>query len=153
MNVNTISNIEKLEDFLKKADKLFPVPLSEKVNLHEYAVKLFEKATLCSFTVNGDIVGLAGGYTENTTDNLAYLSLLCVLPEFQGKGIGYNLVNRFINISESKKLRGVHLYAVKTNLPAMKMYNKMGFEEFITENELRPNDAHLIYVIGDKTER
>lgn len=35
--------IEQIENFLKKVDFDFPVPLSQKTDLHTYAIKLYEK--------------------------------------------------------------------------------------------------------------
>ena len=36
-----------IETFLRKVDSSFPVALSQKQNLHSFAAKLHDKATLC----------------------------------------------------------------------------------------------------------
>lgn len=44
--MNVVS-LDMIEAFLLDVDMDFPIPLSDKVILNEYAVKLYEKATLC----------------------------------------------------------------------------------------------------------
>ena len=126
---------------------MFPVPLSEKQNLSLFAVKLCEKATLCCSYENSEICSLVAGYTDNVPDNKAYISVVASLPSAQGNGYASALVKEFINISKRKGLGAVHLYAVESNTPAIRMYEKLGFERLAMENEPRPDDVHLIYYI------
>lgn len=135
----------KLLNFLHKADQLFPIPLSTKHNLKEFAEKLCDKATMCTAIEDGNIVALLAGYTDNVENNLGYISIVATLPQAQGKGYGTLLIREFLDIARTKGLRAVHLYAVRENIPAMRMYNKLGFEDYVLDDEPRPNDAHLIY--------
>ena len=68
----------KLAQFLYKVDRLFPTPLSEKVNIDGYARKLHDSATVCFAEDNGTIVGIVGGYTENVIHNTAFISIVGV---------------------------------------------------------------------------
>ena len=109
-------------DFLKKVDTLFPIRLSAKQNLDEYALKLCNKATLCSVRDNDMVVALVAGYTDQVENGLGYISIVAVLPEMQGRGYGSSLVREFLDVAQKKGLRAVHLYAVPDNFPAMRMY-------------------------------
>lgn len=144
MNNLTKKNIE---DFLKEVDGTFPVPLSKKQNLKDFAKKLYEKATLTVKCEGEKILSMAAGYTDNTPDNKGYLSIVATLNSSQGKGYAKKLVKEFIDICEKKGLDAVHLYAVKENIAAVSMYEKLGFSEYIADNETRPYDLHLIYRI------
>lgn len=137
----------KLLNFLYKADQLFPIPLSTKHNLEEFAEKLCDKATMCTAIEDGNIVALLAGYTDNVENDLGYISIVATLPQAQGKGYGTTLIQEFLDIARRKGLRAVHLYAVSENIPAMRMYKKLGFEDYILDDEPRPNDVHLIYYI------
>ncbi len=139
--------MKQIETFLREVDALFPVPLSQKQDLPAFAKKLHEKATLCTVTDRDTILSMVAGYTDNVTDGLAYISVVGTLPCAQGKGYARALLQRFLDICKEKHLRGVHLYAVKTNLPAVKMYAGLGFVEWRAENEARPQDLHLLYLI------
>ena len=140
-------SVEQIEFFLNKVDKLFPVPLSEKQNLHEFACKLRNKATICAKVEYGEIVSAVCGYTENVVNKAAYISIVATIPEAQGKGFASELVLQFIGIADSRNLSYVHLYAVPDNIGAIKLYKNLGFKEMILEDEPRPQDAHLIYYI------
>jgi len=140
-------DLKKLLNFLDKADQLFPIPLSAKHNLEEFAKKLCDKATICTAIEGGDIVALLAGYTDNVENKLGYISIVATLPQAQGKGYGTMLIREFLGIARTKGLRAVHLYAVRENIPAIQMYKKLGFEDYILNDEPRPNDAHLIYYI------
>ena len=146
-------NYSKIYEFLRKADRLFPIPLSKKQNLDEFAKKLCEKATLCMIKEECDIVALLAGYTDHVKDGLGYISIVATLPSAQGKGYGASLVREFLDIAQEKGLRAVHLYAVKENIPAMRMYEKLGFEAYFLEDEPRPNDAHLIYFFDKEVQK
>lgn len=143
-------DIQKIEEFLISADKLFPIPLSQKQNLKAFAQKLAEKATICTACEDGKIVSMVAGYTDNVVDGLAYISIVASLPNTQGKGYASSLIKEFIRICKQKTIDAVHLYTTKTNDVAIKMYKKLGFVEWITPNEPRPEDLHLIYYIGEK---
>lgn len=141
---------EKVERFLRAVDKTFPVPLSERQDLTDFAKKLIEKATICTKTADGEIVSLVAGYTENTTENMGYISVVATKEEYRGQGLAKELLREFIDVAEAKGLSAVHLYAVPENTAAINMYENLGFEPYIVKGEPRPDDAHLIYYIGDK---
>ncbi len=139
--------VKKIEAFLRAVDTSFPVPLSQKQELHEFALKLYEKGTLCFIEENGEICSMIAGYTDNVINDIGYISISATLPSARGKGYASKLIKEFISTAKEKKLKAIHLYAVRENLPAVKMYERLGFVEWNIENEPRPNDLHLIYYI------
>ncbi len=139
-----------IEEFLISVDKLFPVPLSQKQNLKNFARKLDEKATIFTACEEGKIVSMVAGYTDNIVDSMAYISIVASLPCTQGKGYASSLVKDFIKACEKKAIKAIHLYTTPNNIVAIKMYKKLGFVEWIMPNEPRPDDLHLIYYIGEK---
>ena len=143
---------EKLLAFLLEADETFPVPLSQKQDLKAFAQKLMDRATLCAIWEDNRIVSLVAGYTENVQNNMGYMSIAATLPAARGKGYAAALVRSFLEKAGEKKLDGVHLYAVHENLPAMRMYEKLGFVPYQVAEEPRPNDAHLVYWLRNKEE-
>ncbi len=140
-------SLSALREFLDAVDHCFPVPLSQKQNLDSYAEKLLAHGTLCGTmsTGGGHILALAAGYTDNVHGNLGYLSMVATLEEARGCGYASRLVTQFLEIARDKGLDGVHLYAVASNEPAVRMYQRLGFVEYHPQNEPRPNDLHLIY--------
>ena len=136
---------QEIERFLKEVDKTFPVPLSKKQNLSEYAKKLYKYATLCIEILDGKIVSMVAGYTEKIEDNIAYIAVVATTKDARGKGFAKKLLVEFMDICRVKEIDAVHLYTVARNAVAVSMYKKLGFMEYDAQNELRPNDLHLIY--------
>lgn len=131
--------------FLREADSSFPVPLSQKQPLPDFARKLAEKATVCACCRDGRIVSAVIGYTRNVTGELAYISVVATLPEARGRGLAPGLIKEFIAQCRQAGLRGVHLYTDPTNTAAIKMYETLGFVPYAPETETRPGDIHLIF--------
>lgn len=144
-------SVKKIHEFLKLVDKEFPIPLSEKTDLKDYALKLYRNATLCTYEENDNILAMVAGYTENIVGDMAYISMVVTLPEARGRGIARGLVSEFIGRARMKRLKAVHLYAVRQNTAAMKLYSDIGFVEWHLENEKRPDDVHFIYYLNEKT--
>ena len=106
----------KIKEFIFKIDNMFPVPLSEKININEYCDKILKKGIcIVEKDENGDIIGLITGYVNDTENKLAYISTLCILPEYQNRHIGTQLLNKFFEIAKQNKMEKIFLYTHKNN--------------------------------------
>lgn len=130
--------------FLQKVDRDFPIPLSSKQNLQEYAQKITEYATICAIEDDGNIIAAAIGYTEHLPEKMAYLAVVATVPDYRGRGLAAKCVKQFITQCQSKQIPAVHLYTAVDNIRAIHMYESMGFRKYFPENEPRPDDLHLI---------
>ncbi|MFQ5980344.1 MAG: GNAT family N-acetyltransferase [Candidatus Heimdallarchaeota archaeon] len=54
---------------------------------------------------------------------------MSVIPSYQRRGIGTILIETLIEIGKSLKLRKLVLHVVKENTPAIRLYEKVGFEK------------------------
>lgn len=143
---NAIKNVcrDEIITYLESVDQLFPVPISQKVNISEYADKLINQAALVVYREHGILMGMAAGYTEHLPDNnLAYLALVGLLPEAQGRGLGGALVKQFIAVAKKAGARGVHLYTDPSNHRAIAMYEKLGFSRIQIAGDSRWRDVHF----------
>lgn len=99
--------------------------------------------------VKGHIVGYARGKV-NTEQNRFYLESLYVLPEFQGKGIGSEL----LKIVERKALELNHtaiwLGVMVQNIPSLEWYKKLGFQ-FVEESPFQMGKTSVNHLIGFRT--
>ena len=137
-------NATAIEAFLRKVDQDFPVPLSQKQDLGDLAQKFARAATLCVAASDTGITAMVAGYTENLANGMAYASVAAALPEERGKGLVSSLMREFMDICVSKGIPALHLYTASSNLPALAMYRKLGFEIWDCPGEPRPGDVHLI---------
>lgn len=139
-------NEDILSSFLKRINYDFPIPLDKKVNIDEYVKKIL-KGTIKVYKCNNKILGLVAGYTENIINNSAYISIVAVDKEFRGQGIANLLIKEFINDCIMKNIESINLYTHSTNINAIKMYKRLGFEENKVQNKDRRDDIHLVYRI------
>lgn len=136
---------KQLINFLNAVDDSFPVPLSKKQNLNDFANKLLSHANLY-YRLNdqNEIISLVAGYINDYSSKLAYISIVATLPDYRGNGYAKELMSDFINECKNQDMKAVHLYMVETNYSAKKMYTSMGFTRWFVKDEKRKNDIHLI---------
>ena len=111
-------NEKQVLEFLRDIHTDFLVSLSDKVELSEYAYKLWRRATLCTEVREGESVRMVAGHIEN----LAYIALVGVRCAFRHQGTAQKLVERFVRIFNEKKAKGMHLYTDACNVAAIQMY-------------------------------
>ena len=87
---------------------------------------VFTNSRFCCFAREGDRIIGAGRVLADGID-CAYLCDLAVLPQFQGTGLGKEIVNRLLASAEGHKK--IILYAVPGKEP---FYRKFGFRRMLT---------------------
>ncbi len=128
IQIKKVSNILELEKFLIKIDNDFPVALSKKVNLKEYAKKVVEKGTNFFAVKNNEIIGVCTGYTNNKKECIAYISALAVLQQYRNLEVGKQLIIAFKEYSKKANMKKIQLYVHKENDRAIRFYEHNGFE-------------------------
>ena len=61
-------------------------------------------------------------------DKVAVIHILAVSPDYQGKGIGPAMVREAINMAKEKGMQAIRLDALASNIPAHRMYERLGFK-------------------------
>ena len=64
-----------------------------------------------------------------------------LLPKYQNKGIGSEIITNLITLGKSKKL-SIELQVLKINIKARKFYKKLGFMEY------KKTDTHIKMKLG-----
>ena len=78
------------------------------------------------------IVGVIDGYIIDSIhykEKVSFLEHLCVDKKYRKKRIATELIQEFSNKSKEKGALYIKLYAFEKNRNAIKLYNKLGFEE------------------------
>ena len=78
------------------------------------------------FAENESILGYAG--LQIVLDE-GYVTNIAVTKTARGKGIGKALVEALVNLSKNKNLAFISLEVRESNLPAISLYKKFGFED------------------------
>lgn len=99
------------------------------VDIIEYVDKLFSLAVINSYITEGELVGFCAYYLNDKVSKTSFLSMICVNPAYQGKGIGLILITQWII---SAKYHGFIAFKLEVdiyNKKAVNIYEKMGFKE------------------------
>lgn len=142
-----INNCEKLNNYLTKVDKDFPIPLSSKVNLDKFSKKILKSGVALACFDGERTAGIILFYANNTESKTAYVSVLSVLDSYRKRGIAQSLLNECIKMCKSINFKAIELYTHKTNEGAIALYEKNGF---IKISDLdRPDDWLMRYNLGE----
>jgi ribosomal protein S18 acetylase RimI-like enzyme len=93
-----------------------------------YVEKILNFAILVSYHIQGQLAGFIAYYCNDIDNKIAFLTMLCVKPEFSGKGIGHQLLNFSMEDIKNKGFNSLHLEVKIDNHPAMNLYKRAGFE-------------------------
>lgn len=124
---NNVKSKKRILKFLTEIDGIFPVNLSDKVDLNEYVNKIFEKGIIIISEFNNEIVGVLTGYINDKKNKLAYISVLGIKKEYQRRNIGKKLLHIFEQEAKKQKMTNILLYTHKENVGAIKFYEREGY--------------------------
>lgn len=98
------------------------------------------------------VVG-CGGYTDQVGEG--YINNIAVSSEYRGKGLGSLLLETILDAGRRKGITDFTLEVRVGNAPAVKMYEKLGFESAGIRKrfyEKPVEDAYVMWLRGYKTE-
>lgn len=121
------SNKDELNELLHLCDENFTPKLSQRVNIKDYSEKIFNNAVRFEAWKNKKLIGLIAAYFNQT--GLVFITNVCVLSEFSGKGVAAHLLEQCINESLSQKMTMIELEVSEENHRAIRFYEKFKFEK------------------------
>ncbi len=137
MNVRILETKYQFEEALKllnEFDMEFSPHLSSYVDIKEYAEKLSRYANFLIAEEHGRVIGHLAFYKNQNAMEL-YVTALCVLNAYRGKGVGKQLLNYLCNIGLSKGYTNISLEMRRDNKNTLGFYKKMQFEISQTRSE------------------
>ena len=112
---------------LSSCDADFVPRLSTRVEMQDYAKKIASRATRFEAWAGDKLVGLMAVYCNNQEQRIAFITSVSVLKIWAGKGIATNLLAQCVEHAKMSGMQQVSLEVAQNNLPAVKLYEKMGF--------------------------
>lgn len=127
--------------------KLYPSEHSARAMTKEGAQYLCAEdgRIIGAFVLNTDPEGAyhKGHWSRELPDgSFMVIHALAVAPEYQGKGLGSEIVRFCIETAKAGGYRAIRLDIVPGNLPAQKLYEKNGFS-YIEDADLERGYAHI----------
>ncbi len=115
---------------LRQFDPVFP-HLKEKIqNYQAFSEKLAAHAIVCAMRLDGILCGLLVFYANDLAHKVAYISLLGLLPAWQGRNLGRLLIDYCAQVSLQSGMENLQLEVDLDNHNAIRFYEKMGFSRF-----------------------
>lgn len=118
---------DEIRGHLLRCDMNFLPPLSTRVEVKDYANKIWEKATRFEAWEGGTLVGLVAVYCNDIENFVAYITSVSVLQESTGKGVAACLMRNCIEHARSSGMKRISLEVACDNTPAIRLYEKFDF--------------------------
>jgi ribosomal protein S18 acetylase RimI-like enzyme len=130
------------EQDLIRTERPFDPTIKEKI--HYYDLEEMMTASHIHLVVaelNNKIIGTGYARLETSKHYLkhsthAYLGFMYLLPEHRGKGINKEILDALKTWIRSQNITELRLEVYHDNIPAIKAYEKFGFEKHILEMRL-----------------
>jgi ribosomal protein S18 acetylase RimI-like enzyme len=110
---------------LTECSNSFAPPLAQRVNIDEYAKKIFEKSITFEAWTDHFLVGFIAAYFN--VDGSAYITNVSVLNKFVGCGIASTLLDMCIEHARKNNFREIILEVHEHNSSAIFLYKKFCF--------------------------
>ncbi|KAI1495655.1 acyl-CoA N-acyltransferase [Biscogniauxia marginata] len=141
------------EKYLPAIRALISKDLSEPYSIYVYRYFLYQWAHLCYMALNpadNSLVGviickLEHHASHSPPTHRGYIAMLAVSSVYRGHGIATALVKMAIDAMAERNADEVVLETEETNLPAMRLYERLGF--------LRSKKLHRYYLNGNSAYR
>lgn len=118
-----LSNKSQVHDMLLLCN--FDPPLTEYIEIDNYALKITTFATRYEFWDDGELIALVAVYENNPPK--AYVTSVSVVQGATGKGLGIYLMRYALNNLLKKGYSEVSLEVFNHNCKALNLYKSLGF--------------------------
>ena len=127
MQVQIITDHRKILSLLNQFDSVF-VHMREKVRDYDlYAKKLAERALIYRVQEKEETCGLVVMYANDTITSVAFVTLFGLLPEWQGKNLGKEMMDFCCTKAKASGMKKIRLEVDLDNYRAITFYTRNGF--------------------------
>ncbi len=120
------AGLEDIHRHLQNCSGHFDPPLSGKVNVADYARKIFTHSITFEAWNEGVLAGLIAIYF-NAEDRSAFITNVSVMKTAMNAGIASSLLSNCIVYAGTENTRAISLAVREKNIKAINLYSKFGF--------------------------
>lgn len=131
------ASLSELVEHLQECDSDICPPLSSRVNINDYALKVLTHAVRFEAWADGRLIGVLAAYCNDPEQKISYITNVSIIRNWRGNGIADSLMVQCIEHIKKCHLTKISLEVAADNYPAIKLYEKHGFsvqklnEEFV----------------------
>ncbi len=134
----------EITEHLLRCDASFIPPLSERVEIIDYAMKIASKADRFEAWSGDTLVGLVAAYCNDMETRSAHITSVSVLRAWMKKGIAARLLEQCIAYAQASGMHTIRLAVASSNIPAIRLYVKYGFIAGEADTAFTSMYLHLI---------
>ena len=95
--------------------------------LREFADKYSRNAIVFVAEENKDVLGFIAFYANNLVSRNAFISSIVIRKQYQGKGVGSQLLGKAESYSKMCNMTSIALEVDRMNMKAVNLYKKKGY--------------------------
>jgi ribosomal protein S18 acetylase RimI-like enzyme len=124
----------------------FRPPLDVKVNIPEYATKIFNNSITFEAWNGNSLIGLVAAYFNDIKKHSGYITNVSVVAKYKGQGIASSLLNNCIDYAIKNNFKEVDLEVSEESKNAIHMYKNFGFYRSKSKGEY----SYMKLVLSEK---
>ncbi len=101
--------------------------LSDRVDVDAYSAKLIENAARFEAFAGTELVGLVAAYCNDSSRQVAHVSNVSVLRQWQGRGVAHELLQLCVRHASNLGFARMELQVGIDNTDAIRLYARAGF--------------------------
>lgn len=114
----------EIEKHLADIDSSYAIRLSERVNIKEYAIKLFTYSERIEMWSHCQLVGLVAFY-YNDKEKEVYISNVSINKEYRNRGVAKRLMAQLERLAVKNQYKRIRL---ESSIQVSGFYKKIGFQ-------------------------
>ena len=139
---------EQIYSHLKECDGHFIPPLSSRVDLLDYSMKMSKQSVSFEAWQDHILVGMINVYLNDASAKTGFITNVTTLKEYRGKGVAAVLLQMCLEHARDHGFNRIKLEVSRPNRAAIKLYSRAGFlvieecgENLLMEREISgPSD-------------
>jgi GNAT superfamily N-acetyltransferase len=138
--INDLEALLRFEQGIIAAERPFDITLKDgHINYYDIGAMITAPdIAVMVAELNGELIGSGYARIESAKPYLkhekyAYLGFMFVVPEYRGKGVNQNIIKALQQWCTAQNIIEMRLEVYNDNLPAIKAYEKLGFEKLMLE--------------------
>jgi ribosomal protein S18 acetylase RimI-like enzyme len=133
---------EDIAGHLTLCDAAFAPPLSQRLDIRDYAIKLSTNAMRFEAWDGDVLIGLVAAYANHQRREM-FITSVSVLPEWRRHGLAAGLVTRCVVAARELSMEAVALEVGADNVAAQRLYSELGFLPSVKESDDAPMSMTL----------
>ena len=145
MVVQIIEDTERKREIIERCDTVFSRPITLRDTYEEIFNRIDRHAVFFAAVEDRRVIGYAAVYMDDMETRAAYITMIGVIREMQGRHVGSTLMQSCIEEAVRRGMTCIRLEVMKTNALAITFYDHQGF---VYEKDCAEDSIYMVKQIA-----